>query len=107
MQGIKNITTIIIVYILFIIINCNNRDYFASNSAYHSNYTRQRNDLHLPQVTLAKYQKNDYYSGIKTFSSLPTAVKDISSKPYNFKIALKHDLHTHSLYTSDEFCNKQ
>jgi hypothetical protein len=92
MQGIKIITTIIIVHILYITVRSNN--------------TRQRNDLHLSQATLAKYQKEVYYSGIKTFNGLPKAIKDISSKPYKFKIALKH-LYTHSLYTSDEFFNKQ
>jgi len=81
----------------------NNRDYFASNSAYHSNNTRNRNDLHLPQVTLAKYQKDVYYSGIKTFNGLPKAITDISSKPHNFKIALKPYLYTHSIILQMNF----
>ena len=44
--------------LLFIV---NNRDYFVSNSVYHNINTGQRNDLHLPQVTLAIYQKGVYY----------------------------------------------
>jgi hypothetical protein len=79
----------------------NNSDYFASHSAYHSNNTRQRNDLLLPQATMAMFQKGVYCSGIKIFNGLPKAIKDISSKPNSFKIALKHELHTQPLYTSD------
>jgi hypothetical protein len=40
--------------LLFVV---NNRDYFVSNSAYHSNNTRQRNYLHLLWVTLTMCQK--------------------------------------------------
>jgi hypothetical protein len=38
-----------------------------------------KNDLHLPQVSLAMYQMGVYYSGIKIFNGLPKAIKDISS----------------------------
>jgi hypothetical protein len=55
----------------------------------------KKNDLHLPQVSQAMYQKGVFYSGIKIFNGLPKALKDISSKPKKFKIALKHLL-THS-----------
>ena len=34
--------------LLFVV---SNRDYFVSNGVYHNINTRQRNDLHLPQVT--------------------------------------------------------
>jgi hypothetical protein len=47
------------------------------------------------------YQKGVYYSGIKIFNSLLKAIKDISSKPKKFKIALKQYLLTHSYYSSD------
>ena len=43
----------------------NNRNHFIPNSVYHDSNTRHRNDLHLPQVTLAIYQKGVYYLGIK------------------------------------------
>jgi hypothetical protein len=61
------------------------------------------NALHLPQVTLAMYQKGVNYSGIKIFNGLPKALKDTSSKPNKFKIVLKHSLHTHSFYPLGEF----
>jgi hypothetical protein len=54
-------------------------------------------------VSLAMYQKGVYYSGIKIFNGLPQAIKDISSMPKKFKIALKHYLLTHSFYSLDEF----
>jgi hypothetical protein len=57
----------------------------------------------LPQVTLSIYQKGVYYSDIKTFNALPKAIKDVSSKPNKFKIALKHFLLKRSFYTLNEF----
>jgi hypothetical protein len=53
----------------------NNRDYFVSNSVYHNINTRQKNDLHLPQVSLAMYRKGVYYSGINIFNGLPKAIR--------------------------------
>jgi hypothetical protein len=80
-----------------------NRGYFATNSVYHTINTRQKNDLHLPQVSLTMYQKGVFYSGIKVFNALPTTIKGISSNPKKFKVTLKHYLLTHSLYSMDEF----
>ena len=90
--------------LLFIV---NSRDHFVSNSVYHIINTRWKNDLHLPQVSLAMYQKGVYYSGIKIFNGFSKATKDISSKPKKVKIALKHYLLTHSFYSLDEFFSKQ
>jgi hypothetical protein len=83
------------------------RDYFVENSVYQNINTRQRNYLHLPQVSLAMYQKGVYYLGIKIFNGLLKAIKDISSTPKKFKIALKHSLQTHLFYSLDEFFSKQ
>jgi hypothetical protein len=84
--------------LLFVV---NNRDYFVTNSVYHNINTQQRHDLHLPQVSLAMYQKEVYYSGIKIYNGLPKEINDISSKPKKFKIALKHYIQTHSIYSLD------
>jgi hypothetical protein len=43
--------------------------------------TRQRNNLRLPQANLAIFKKGAYYSGIRTFNSLPTEMKDLSDNP--------------------------
>ena len=91
--------------LLFFVVN--NRNHFIPNSVYHDSNTRHRNDLHLPQTTLAMYQKGVYYSGIKVFNGLPRALKDISSKPDKFKIALRKFLQTCLFYSLDEFFDKQ
>jgi len=81
------------VFSLLLFVNI--RDYFVSNSVHHNSNMRQKNNLCLPQVTLAMYQKGVYYSGIKIFNGLPNAIKDICCKPKKFKVTLKHFLHTH------------
>jgi hypothetical protein len=85
----------------------NNRDYCASNSVYYSNNTRQRIDLHLPEVTLAMHQKGSSYSGINIFSAFLKAIKDISCNFNRFRIAIKHFLCTRLFYMLGEFFNKQ
>jgi hypothetical protein len=101
------ILTLVSQYILSLLMFVvNNSEYFVLNNAYHSNNTRRRNGLHLPQVTLSMYQKGVYYSGIKIFNALPKAIKDVSSKPNKFKIALKHFLLKRSFYTLNEFFYK-
>jgi hypothetical protein len=55
-----------------------NKGYFAPNSVYHNFNTRQKNDLHLPHVSLTIYQRGVYYSGIKDFNALLSPIKDIS-----------------------------
>jgi hypothetical protein len=91
---------LIFALLLFVV---NNRDYFVSNDVNNNINTRQKNDLHLPHVSLAMYQKGVYYSGITIFKGLPKAIKDISSKPKKFKIPLKNHLLTHSFYSLDVF----
>jgi hypothetical protein len=56
---------------------------------------RKKKALYLPQVTLAMYQKEIHYSGVKVFNHLPRTLEDISSKPSKFKIALKDLMQTH------------
>ena len=85
----------------------NNKDYFVANSVYQNINITQRSDLHLSQVSLAMHQEGVYYSGIKIFNGLLKAIKDISSKPKKFKMALKHYMQTHSFYSFNEFFIKQ
>jgi len=90
--------------LLFVV---NNRNYFTPNSIFYDSNTRHRNNLYLPQATLAMYQKEIYYSGLKVFNGLPRALKDISSKPGKFKVALRKFLETHSFFSLDELFDKQ
>jgi len=69
--------------LLFVVLN---RGYFAPNSDYHNFNTRQRNDLHLPHVSLTMYQRRVFYFGIEVFNALPSPIKDISSNPKKFKV---------------------
>jgi len=90
--------------LLFVV---HNRGYFAPNSIYNNFNTRQKNNLHLPHVSLIMYQKGVLYSGINFFNALPSTIKDISSNPKKFKAALKHYLLKHSFYNLDEFFNEK
>jgi len=55
----------------------------------HSIHGRQSNNLH---PLHAIYQKEVYYSGIKTFNNLPSDFKNISDDLKEFKRASKHIL---------------
>ncbi len=90
--------------LLFVV---DNRGCFVSNNEYHNINTRQKNVLHLPEVSQTIYQKGVHYSGKKIFNGLPRAIKDISSEPKKFKVALKHYLLTHSFYSLDDFFSKE
>ena len=94
-------------YIFSLLFVVNNRNYFTPNSVFYDSHTKHRNDLHLPQATLAMYQKGAYYSGVKVFNSLPTALKVISSEPGKFMIVIRNFLEIHSIYSLDEFFDKQ
>ena len=104
----ENTATCITIYIysllLFVV---KNRNYFTSNSVIYDSNTRHRNDLHVPQATLAMYQKGVYCSEVNVFSSLPRALKEISSEPGKFKTALRKFLEKYSFYSLDEFFAKQ
>jgi hypothetical protein len=66
---------------------------------------RQSSDLYLPTENLALYQKCVYYSGIKIYNHLPTAIKDLSDDKNKFKLALKRYLLHNSFYTMEEYFN--
>jgi len=52
---------------------------------------------------LAVYQKGVYYSGIKIYNHLPTAIKDLSGDKNKFKLALKRYLLLNSFYNLEEY----
>jgi hypothetical protein len=66
-----------------------NKDQFLSNSQVHKINTRQTFNLYVPTANLTMYQKGVYYSGIRIYSHLPTAIKDLSNYKNKFKLALK------------------
>jgi len=80
-----------------------NTEEFTSNSEVHTINTRHRSDLHVPSITLTKYQKGVYYSGVRIFNHLPQNIKRLSSNVKSFKSALKRFLLMGSFYTLDEY----
>ena len=80
-----------------------NKDHFTTNIESHSVKTRHGNNLYIPQVNLAIYQKGTYYSGIKFYNKLPSNIKNVSDNLKIFKSTLKRYLHMNTFYTLDEF----
>jgi hypothetical protein len=68
-------------YVSCLLIFVVNKNYFTVNADNYNVLTRQRNNLYIPQSNLAIFQKGSYYLGIKTFTSLPTEIKDPLDNP--------------------------
>jgi hypothetical protein len=82
-----------------------NKDQLLSNSQVHKISSRQNSDMYLPIENLAMYQKGVYYSGIKIYNHLPTAIKDLSGDKNKFKLALKRYRLHNSFYSLEEYFN--
>jgi len=67
--------------------------------------TRQTFDLYVPTANLTIYRKGVYYSGIKVYNHLPTAIKDLSDDKNKFKLALKRCLLHNSFCSLEEYFN--
>jgi len=80
-------------------------DQFLSNSQLHKIDKRQTSDLYVPTANLTVYQKGVYYSGIKIYNHLPTAIKDLSGDKNKLKLALKRYLWHNSFYSLEEYFN--
>ena len=78
-------------------------DLYTVNFDVHAINTRHRSDLHFPSVKLTKYKKGVYYSGIKTFNSLPRSIKKLAENMKKFKLTLKKFLLTGVFYSSGEY----
>jgi len=66
-----------------------NKDQILFNSQEYKINTRKTSNLYLPSACLAIYQEGVYYSGIKIYNHLPTAIKDLSGDKNKCKLALK------------------
>jgi hypothetical protein len=80
-----------------------NKKYFLTNNESHNIYTRQRNDLHLPQANLTIYQRGAQYLGIKIFNNLPLEVKIVADNQKMFKHELKNFVCNNTSYTMEEY----
>jgi hypothetical protein len=76
-----------------------------SNSQVHKINIRQTSNLYVPTANLALHQKGVYYSGIKIYNHLPTAIKDLSGDKNKFRLALKRYLLHNSFYSLEEYFN--
>jgi hypothetical protein len=65
----------------------------------------QTSNIYLPSANLAIYRKGVYYSGIKIYKHLPTAIKDLSCDKNKFKLALKRYLLHNYFYSLEEYFN--
>jgi len=61
----------------------------------HKYRTRDNNNLHLPIVSLSKFNEGAYFLGIKFFNHLPEYIKNLSNRKY-FPSTLKGFLYQHS-----------
>jgi len=82
-----------------------NKDQFLFNSQVHKINTRQTSNLYLPSANLAMFQKGVYYSEIKIYNYLPTAIKDLSGDKNKFKLAIKGYLLHHFFYSLEKYFN--
>jgi len=60
---------------------------------------------HGSRMARALYQKGIYYSGIKIYNHLPTAIKNLSGDKNKFKLTLKRYLLHNSFYSLEEYFN--
>jgi hypothetical protein len=82
--------------LLFVVKNI---EEFISYTEIHSINTRHRSDLYPQSIKRTKYQKGDYYSGIKIFSHFTSKYKELILECKNLKLALKRFLLMGSFYT--------
>jgi hypothetical protein len=80
-----------------------NTDSYQTNSFTHRINTRYKNQLHRPVANLSCFQKQDFYSGLKIFNSLPLAILKCQNNKLHFRAALRKYLVSHSFYSLDGY----
>jgi hypothetical protein len=80
-----------------------NHEIFQTNSSTHIMNTRNKHHLHRPIANLSCFQKIAFYSGIRTFNSLPQSMTNLKNEKTQFKVALERYLNADSFYSVDEF----
>jgi hypothetical protein len=72
------------------------KNLFLTNNENLNIYTRQRNNLYLPQANLTIYQKGAYYSGIKICNNLLLEINIVADNQKKFKLAPKKFLYPYT-----------
>ena len=73
------------------------------NNEIHKYRTRYNNNLHLPIVSLAKFNKGTYFTSIKVFNHVPEHINILTSDMKCFKSTFKRFLYQHSFYSIEEY----
>jgi hypothetical protein len=73
----------------------------ANSEIYHID-TRQHANFQHPSMNVTKYQKGEYYLGVKVFNMFPSCIKIESDSPKKFKLILQKLFSENSFY----FCNE-
>jgi hypothetical protein len=80
-----------------------NRNQFLKNSEIDASHKQQTSKLHLPSVNITKYQKEEFYLGIKVFNALLCYIKTEFDNPMRFRRVLQTFLHENSFCSLNEY----
>jgi hypothetical protein len=80
-----------------------NTEIFTPNSDIQTKNCRNKFNLYIPQIRLAKYKKGVYFAGIKIFNRLLQNIRKLSSDTNKFKRELKKFPLLGSFYSIEEF----
>jgi len=85
----------------------NSQEIFQTNSSVHNtNTSNKHHHLHQQNSNQALSQTSTFYTGIKVFNSLPpnvTILRNDKTKCFLKSADLRKYLHTHSVYSLDDF----
>jgi hypothetical protein len=69
------------IYVLLFVVT--NKNLFENNSELHKHKTRLCSNLHLPALSVAKFDKGVYIAGIRVFNQLPDSIKGLVNDERN------------------------
>jgi hypothetical protein len=84
----------------------NSQEIFQTISYIHNTNTRNKHHLHQANANQSLYQTSTFYAGTKIFNILPpnvTILRNDKAKCFLKSAVLRKYLHTHSVYSVDDF----
>jgi hypothetical protein len=81
----------------------NNRNLFDLNTHIHQHDTRNKDNILLTNINLAKVKKGPYFSCTLMFNHLPNNMKSLDLGIKKHKKILKNFFQKHSFYSTDEY----
>ena len=76
---------------------------FMVNSEIYHIDTRQHANFQHISMNVTKYQKGEYYLGVKVFNMLPSDIKKESDNIEKFRLTVQKFLYENSFYSLDEY----